>query len=257
MQFNESDAVETLNADGRGAVVLLCEHASSFIPDALDGLGLSEADRTSHIAWDPGARAVSLELSRALDAPFVAGLTSRLVYDCNRPPEDASAMPARSETKEVPGNQSLTQADRDARTNGIYVPFCSAVTALLQARAAKGLDTVLVTIHSFTPVYFGTPRAVEIGILNDTDTRLADAMLAQASALGHRAVMRNAPYGPEDGVTHSLRVHGMANGLLNVMIEIRNDLIADTNGQTKLANELLTLLRPALANHDTGACDHA
>lgn len=257
MQFNESDAVETLNADGRGAVVLLCEHASSFIPDALDGLGLSEADRTSHIAWDPGARAVSLALSRALDAPFVAGLTSRLVYDCNRPPEDASAMPARSETTDVPGNQSLTQVDRDARTNGIYVPFCAEVTALLQARAAKGLDTVLVTIHSFTPVYFGKPRAVEIGILHDTDTRLADAMLAQSSALEHRVVMRNAPYGPEDGVTHSLQVHGMANGLLNVMIEIRNDLIADTNGQTKLANELLTLLRPALANHDTGACDHA
>ncbi len=247
MHLNESNAAETLNADGRGAVVLLCEHASHFIPGGLDGLGLTEAEQISHIGWDPGAEAISLILSQALDAPYIAGRTSRLVYDCNRPPDSPGAMPVRSETTDIPGNATLTDADRQARVEGVYQPFCNAVDRLLQKRAAAGLATVLVTIHSFTPVYFGKPRAVEIGVLHDADTRLADAMLAHSAQL-NRQVQRNAPYGPQDGVTHSLQIHGLAHGLANVMIEVRNDLITEKIGQEKIAAEILNLLRPALSD---------
>lgn len=254
MQFHESDAVEILNADGQGAVVLLCEHASHFIPDGLDGLGLSPADQTAHIAWDPGAEAVSLLMSKALDAPYIAGRTSRLVYDCNRPPDSPTAMPARSETTDIPGNSALNQAERDARTEGVYRPYCKTVDTLLRARKAKGMPTVLVTMHSFTPVYFGTPRSVEIGILHDSDTDLADAMLAHATALP-RQIERNEPYGPKDGVTHSLQLHGLGHDIPNVMIEIRNDLIRDPAGQEQLATEILTLLRAALADLKIGGPD--
>ncbi|MFK7938498.1 MAG: N-formylglutamate amidohydrolase [Roseovarius sp.] len=254
MQFHESDAVEILNADGRGAVVLLCEHASHFIPGALNGLGLAKCDQTAHIAWDPGAEAVSLILSDALDAPYIAGRTSRLVYDCNRPPDSPGAMPMRSETTDIPGNAALTEPDRQARVEGVYRPFCKAVETLLATRASRGQPTVLVTMHSFTPVYFGTPRTVEIGILHDTDSTLADAMLSRAADLP-RQVRRNDPYGPADGVTHSLQLHGIAQGLPNVMIEIRNDLIRDSAGQAQLAQEVLGLLQPALADLNVGAAD--
>jgi predicted N-formylglutamate amidohydrolase len=254
MRFHDSDPVEILNADGQGTVVLLCEHASNVIPAALNGLGLSQAHQSAHIAWDPGAEAVARILSDAMDAPLVAGRVSRLVYDCNRPPDSPTAMPTRSETTDIPGNAALTEPDRQARVEGVYRPFCKAVDDLLSTRKAKGLPTVLVTMHSFTPVYFGTPRKVEIGILHDSDTALADAMLAHAAAL-NREVRRNAPYGPEDGVTHSLRIHGLAHGLPNVMIEIRNDLIADAAGQGKLANEVLSLLHQALADLNIGTPD--
>ncbi|WP_192964829.1 N-formylglutamate amidohydrolase [Phycobacter azelaicus] len=243
----QKEAVEIFNADGAGDVLILCEHASYDIPDRYNGLGLAEADRTSHAAWDPGARAVSLALAKALDAPMVASTVSRLVYDCNRPPEARSAMPVKSEVIEVPGNVGLTAQAREERVRTVYKPFCNAVSAVLAARKAAGRETVLVTVHSFTPVYFGTHRAVEIGILHDSDSRLADAMLAEAHRLPDRQIARNEPYGPEDGVTHSLRLHGLENGLANVMIEVRNDLLHNTRDEAAMAEELLTLLRPALA----------
>lgn len=239
--------MEVVNGDGAGQVLLLCEHASSHIPDRYQGLGLHEDHRLSHAAWDPGARAVALHLSRALDAPLVAGRVSRLVYDCNRPPEAPSAMPEKSELIEVPGNRSLTAAQRQERVDTVYAPFCTAVTALIEARKAAGQQTVLVTMHSFTKQYFGQDRAVEIGILHDDNSRLADAMLASAPALPHRRIERNEPYGPQDGVTHSLQLHGIAHGLDNVMIEIRNDLLTTPADEEALADEMLTLLRPALA----------
>ena len=99
-------------------------------------------------------------------------------------------------------------------------------------------------MHSFTPVYFGKPRAVEIGILHDADARLADAMLAAAGP-AYRT-LRNEPYGPEDGVTHTLKEHGLSNGVPNVMIEVRNDLIQDEAGQRVVADYLAGLLIESL-----------
>lgn len=240
-------SVEIGNREGNGPAVILCEHASHDIPEFYQGLGLEPVHRSSHAAWDPGARAVAVKLSDALDAPLIASRVSRLVYDCNRPPEAASAMPERSEVIDVPGNHGLTQAQRTARVDAIYRPFCRAVTGVLTDRAARNIPTVLLTIHSFTPYYYGHTRRVEIGILHDADARLADAMLAQSHRLPQRNIQRNAPYGPEDGVTHSLKLHGMGHGLANVMIEMRNDLLTTPDDEATMADEVLRLLLPALA----------
>src|SRR5699024_9848810 len=119
------------------------------IPDQYQGLGLDPVHRRSHAACDLGARAVAVKLSQALDAPLVASRVSRLVYDCNRPPEAASAMPECSEVIDVPGNHDLTEEERTARIDAVYRPFCAAVTGVLTARAARNAPTVLITIHSF------------------------------------------------------------------------------------------------------------
>lgn len=236
--------VEVFNPKGKSPVVILCEHASHAIPERYCGLGLAESDRQSHAAWDPGALPIAKILATELDAPLVASLVSRLVYDCNRPPEAPSAMPEASELIKVPGNRDLTQAQKDERTQFVYVPFCEAVT---QTIASREDQAVIVTVHSFTPIYFGNRRTTEIGILHDSDTRLADAMIAEAGAIKMK-VDRNEPYGPNDGVTHSLRLHGISNGIANVMIEVRNDLIDTPDAQRDAAHQLLALLRPALAS---------
>jgi len=241
-----STVVEVLNPDAIGPVVLVCEHASAHIPEAYNNLGLSPAMRNSHAVWDPGARALAVRLSILLNAPLVAGCISRLVYDCNRPPESPSAMPEKSELIEVPGNQGLSDEDRATRVTSVYDPFCDAVDDLLEARKANALPTVLMTIHSFTPLYFGKPRNVEIGILHDTDSRLADAMLTRSDLIAPRVVERNSPYGPADGVTHSLKIHGVEHRLMNVMIEVRNDLLETEEMQNAIADELLGLLAPSL-----------
>ena len=241
------EAPEVVAAGAPGPALILCEHASRHIPARYRGLGLATDARDSHAAWDRGAREVALRLARMLDSPLVAARVSRLVHDCNRPPDADSAMPDRVERIEVPGNRNLSPADRAERVARVYRPFCAAVAGLIDARTAAGRPTALVTVHSFSPDWFGVPRATEIGLLHDSDTRLADAMLERAaSVLPQRAVARNAPYGPEDGVTHSLRRFGLERGLPNVMIEIRNDLLADSAGCGGLAGEVLTLLRPAL-----------
>jgi predicted N-formylglutamate amidohydrolase len=237
----EGKVVRLVNADGASSVVLACEHATPFVPDCFANLGLKPEDRHSHAAWDPGALAVAARLSKHLDAKLVASEISRLVYDCNRPPEAADAMPERSERVVVPGNIGLNQHQRNVRVQHYYEPFREALASAMGTTKAP----ILVTVHSFTPVYDGRHRSVEIGILHDSDTRLADAMLDVAADSG-LDVRRNEPYGPQDGVTHTLKEHAIEAGHPNVMIEIRNDLIADETGQTRIADLLGTWLETAL-----------
>lgn len=238
--------VEVRNESGDGPFLLVCEHASNVIPAEYDALGLDAAALRSHIAWDPGALAVADELARLLDAPLVAARVSRLVYDCNRPPEAPSAMPEESEIYRIPGNAGLTHEARRARADAVYFPFRDTLARTIDGHGAPAI----VTIHSFTPVWRGVSRAVEIGILHDDDSRLADAMLAIADEGGDGGglvVRRNEPYGPEDGVTHTLREHAMPRGLANVMIEVRNDLIATDADARAMAARLAGWLKAAEA----------
>ena len=227
-------AVELHNPRAAGQVVLVCEHASNVIPAEFQGLGLSEDLQKAHIAWDPGALPVARHLADLLDAPLVSGGLSRLLYDCNRPPEAPDAVPARSEIYDIPGNRDLDEAAREVRVQGIYRPF----RARLAETVSGAGQPVLVTIHSFTPVYKGVPRAVQIGILHDDDSRLADALLRLAPHHTALKIARNDPYGPAEGVTHTLRAHALPEGLMNVMIEIRNDLITTGADQREMAEML-------------------
>lgn len=238
----EGDPVGVERPLGRGPFVIVCEHASLTLPRALGDLGLSEEARRSHIAWDPGALAVAQALSAHYDSPLVFQRFSRLVYDCNRPPESPAAMPAKSEVYDIPANAALDEASRQARTEALYRPFHAAIADVIDRRAAAGMNTSLITVHSFTPVYFGKARSVEIGVLHDADTRLADSMLAAADAARRYDVRRNEPYGPADGVTHTLKLHGISRDIPNVMIEVRNDLIQDDAGQEVMATYLCQLI---------------
>ncbi len=243
----EGDPVAVLNPDAWGSVLIVCEHASRTLPERLGTLGLSGEALASHIAWDPGALAVAERLSRSLDATLVHQRFSRLAYDCNRPPEAPGAMPDVSEIYEIPGNRGLSPQDRDERTKALYRPFHARIEEIVAARQARGQQTALLTIHSFTPVYHGVKRAVEIGVLHDADSRLADAMLMRAADTSLYRIARNEPYGPADGVTHTLQLHGLRHGLPNVMIEVRNDLISDETGQDVAADFLTGLLQESLS----------
>ncbi len=226
--------VEVEAASEAGDILLVCEHASNAIPPDYGDMGLSAEERRSHIAWDPGALELSRLLAAELHATLVRGCVSRLIYDCNRPPDAPGAMPIKAETTEIPGNQNLTAADRAARVAQVYIPFHTCLAEQLKSTLSA---RAFVTIHSFTPIYHGKPRAVEIGILHGNNPALAQAMMSNKPDTPH-VIELNQPYGPADGVDHTLNLHGNKTGLHNVMIEVRNDLLQTPAQQTAMADLL-------------------
>jgi predicted N-formylglutamate amidohydrolase len=228
----------------------VCDHASNRIPLRYANLGLPASELVRHIAWDPGALAVSLKLTELLDAPLVHATTSRLVVDCNRFTDADTLMPAISEYTEIPGNAAIAPADRAERIAHYFVPFHDAVDRLLAKRKAAGLETILVCMHSFTPSFKGFARPWPIGLLpapEEAFTRaLFDALHAEAPELN---IGWNEPYAASRGVSYTVDHHGA--GLEATMIEIRNDEILEPNGVALWANRLarcLTEARNALAD---------
>lgn len=230
------------NPGAQGRVVLVCEHASNIIPPRWGDLGLDAATRQAHVAWDPGALDLSRALAARLDAVLVHAPVSRLVYDLNRPPDAPGAMPAKSEVHDIPGNAAIDAAERLARTEAVYLPWVEGLHGLIAGRIARGLRPVVVTIHSFTPVYFGKPRRVEFGVIHDADPTLAVAIHSAARRMTRLNAELNAPYSAADGVTHTLRLQATPYGLPNAMLELRNDLIADAAAAHAMADQLAPVI---------------
>ena len=234
------------NDTAKGRVILVCEHASNAIPARWGDLGLTADQRTDHIAWDPGALGVAKGLMRRLDAVLIHAPVSRLIYDCNRAPDMAGAMPARSEVHDIPGNATISAQERLARTEAVYLPWTTALHGLIARRTALGLGPVIITMHSFTPVYFGKARAVEFGIIHDADPSLALAIHRAAQSATKLRAEVNQPYSAADDVTHTLRVQATPYGLPNAMLELRNDLIATDATCETMAETLAPVLNMGL-----------
>jgi predicted N-formylglutamate amidohydrolase len=232
------EAVAVVNPDGRGPFVLVCDHASNWVPPPLQGLGLHPGDLERHIAWDPGALEVARRLSDLLDAPLVHATVSRLVLDVNREPTHHGSIVTISEDTDIPGNRELSVEERSRRVRFIYEPYHQALANMIERCAARNAALRVVSIHSFTPVYRKERRPWHIGVLSGDDRRLSQPLLELLRASGELHVGDNQPYAPTDGVYHTLDRHACARKLRSVLLELRADLISDDESRNQWALRL-------------------
>lgn len=234
-----------LNETSPGPFLLTADHAGNRIPRGLGDLGVCAVERARHIAWDIGIAGVTERLAARLDATAILQSYSRLVIDCNRQPDRPDAFPEISEFTRVPGNVGLVPADRAARRAAIFDPYHQAIARLIAARRARRQPTVYVAMHSFTPVFKGMVRPMEVAVLYNRRPGLSQALAALLRAEGDLVVAENQPYQVTDATDYGVPVHAEAGGLDYVEIEIRQDLIDQEAGQAAWADRLARLLPKA------------
>jgi predicted N-formylglutamate amidohydrolase len=239
----DREAVAVDNPEGGGPFVLVCDHASNWVPTSLKGLGLPDSELERHIAWDPGALELARRLSDLLDAPLVHATVSRLVLDVNRDPSHPGSIVTRSEDTEVPGNQEISPADRARRVQSIYEAYHRALDAVIEKTVARDAAPKIISVHSFTPIYRQEQRPWHIGILHGDDTRISQPLLELLRADGEFCVGDNQPYAPTDGVYHTLGRHCANRNLRSVLLELRSDIISTEDGREQWALRLARGLR--------------
>ncbi len=242
---DEPSPVEVLRPHGASDFVLTADHAGRRIPRRLGTLGLAEPELSRHIAWDIGIAAVTRHLAERLDAAAILQTYSRLVIDCNRRPGGEGSIAVLSEATRVPGNEALAPAEAAARKDAVFVPYHAAIARLLDARAAARRRTVLVAMHSFTPIFKGAARGMHLGILYNRDPRFARILLDLLKSERDLVVGDNAPYRVSDETDYTIPVHGERRGLPHVEIDLRQDLIGAAAGQLQWAERLARLLAAA------------
>lgn len=230
-----------VDGDAAGGLLLLCDHASSRLPPEYGDLGLPEAEFFRHIAYDPGAAAVTLSLAGRLGVPAVLSTFSRLLIDPNRGEDDPTLIMRLSDGTVVPGNAAVDAAERARRIARFHAPYHAAVDMAVGRALAAGRPPIIVSIHSFTPVWRGRMRPWHAGILWDRDGRLAHPLIAALRTDAELIVGDNEPYSGALA-NDTMSRHATARGLAHALIELRQDLIADEAGVTAWCDRLAPVL---------------
>ncbi|MEJ7935139.1 N-formylglutamate amidohydrolase [Sphingobium sp. AN558] len=233
------------NAEGAAPFLLTGDHAGNAVPAVLGGLGVASGELSRHIGIDIGVRGLGEALSGLLDAPFIHQPYSRLVIDCNRDPALDEAIPGVSDATRIPGNEALSAADRAARIAEIHAPYHGEIAAMLEARASRGRPTILLALHSFTPVLGGERRPWDAGVLHwQGDVIFALRLLRALREESGLTIGDNAPYAM-DATDHSVPRHAFARAIPYAEIEVRQDLIGNAAGQAHWAELLAHAARRA------------
>jgi predicted N-formylglutamate amidohydrolase len=234
----EPPAVEVVGSGSAAALLIVCDHASRRLPQALDTLGLSRHDTERHIAYDIGAREVALGIGARLGASVILQNYSRLVIDCNRPPGSPESIVTASDHTVIPGNVGLSEADALVRRQTLFDPYHRRIAEELDRRQQRHQPLLLLAMHSFTPRFAGHDRPWHLGTLALEDRRAANSLLKILRRDLDLTVGDNEPYAMSVDSDYTLSVHGEARGLLYVGLEVRQDLINGSQGQETWSTRL-------------------
>jgi len=244
-KISPTDAYEIVAGRGPAGLILLCDHASNAVPPEYGDLGLPAAQFDRHIAYDIGARELTLGLADRLGAPAVLSRFSRLLIDPNRGLDDPTLIMRISDGAAVPGNAQVDEAERQRRIARFHAPYHRAVAEAIRAVEVLGVVPLVVSIHSFTPSWRGWPRPWHVGILWDRDETIATAMIRGFAAQGDLVVGDNEPYhGALEGDT--LNTHGTVPGRPHALIEVRQDLIAAKTGVDEWVGRVARVIEPIM-----------
>lgn len=247
---------QIIEGDRKKGLVLLADHACRELPEEYGDLGLPRKEFDRHIAYDIGVEMVIRKLAAMLEAPAVYARFSRLLIDPNRGEDDPTLIRQLYDGTVITGNYPMSPEERERRLDRYYRPYHDAVNAMIASVAnASEEPPFIVSIHSFTPFMQGHARPWHIGLLWDLDPRGVMPLLEMLSAEKGLIVGDNEPY---DGALRgdTMFRHAIRKGYAHVLIEIRQDLIADENGAREWAERLAPMLEAINARPDIHEVRH-
>jgi predicted N-formylglutamate amidohydrolase len=242
---SEPPPFEVINHDGSAPLLIACDHAANRIPVSLCGLGLAREHLEKHIAYDIGAKQVSTRLAEMFDAPLLSAAYSRLVIDLNRHLDDASLVVDNSDNVVIPGNQGLSDVDMTRRIDQFFHPYHNQYAEMAGRLAQSHPRSLILSVHSFTPTYEGRSRPWHYGVLwEESHCDVARAVMSNFAKIDDLVVGDNKPYHASDPQGYAQVIHAAQKGLKMILIEIRQDLVTDPQGQAQTAETIFKVVSP-------------
>ena len=221
-------------------LLIVADHASNYIPKKYNNLGLTKKDILTHKAYDPGVRSLAINLSNKLNSQLVLGGYSRLLIDCNRDINDPTLITVISDRKLITGNKNITKQERTKRINNMYRPYHEKI----KKKILEEKINMIISLHSFNPIFKGKKRFLKYGILSNKDRRLSDLILNELKK-GKNIVGDNEPY-KGSLIGDTLYKHALKRGIHHSLIEIRNDLLSNVKKIDHVSNLLYRVINKSI-----------
>lgn len=242
---DEPPPYSVVNPGGKAPCLLICEHASNAIPKKLDNLGLTEEQLRHHAILDIGVDHVTRCLSEILDAPAIIANYSRAVIDINRRLDHPTVFLTENDGLTVTANLNLGDAEKQIRIDEIYEPFHQKIRDMIEGFRQQDMIPAIVSIHSYSPLFYKQVRPWHMGILWTQDPRMPVPVIEYFREKGY-TVGDNEPYDARVLRGTTINQHADDNRLPNVLVEIRNDQIDSAQGGTQWAEMLGDCLKNIL-----------
>ena len=221
-------------------LLIVADHASNYIPKKYNNLGLEQKDVVTHKAYDPGIKELAINLSNKLNSQLVLGEYSRLLIDCNRDENDPTLISAISDRKIILGNKKITKQEKNYRINKMYRPYHEKI----KKKVLENKINVIISLHSFNPIFKGKKRFLKYGILSNQDRRLSDLILNELKK-GKKIVGDNEPY-KGSLIGDTLYKHALKRGIHHSLIEIRNDLLSNVKKIDQVSNLMYRVINKSI-----------
>lgn len=233
---------------------VFCDHASNFIPDVHGCLGIPEDILQTHIAWDPGAAALTKAIAAQVEGTALLSGFSRLLIDPNRSTDREDLVPDCADQVPIPGNRGLDYETRRARIEHYFTPYHQQLDAALSKVEEEAGAPFVLSVHSFTPRLMGetVERPWHIGLLWRHDPETAAALLEILRRDTEYTIGDNEPYDARE-FNYSVDRHIAPRRLKHITLEIRQDLLVDTASIEEMARCLISAIRKMQAGETYAA----
>ena len=221
-------------------ILFIADHASNFIPNSLSDLSLQKDLLNSHIAYDLGAKELCISLSNFFNSKYILGKYSRLIIDLNRDMSDPTLIPEIVERKIITKNINLSIQNKRKRITEIYKPYHQKIKSAIINNNIK----ILISIHSFNPIFKKKKRNIHFGILSNQDRRLSDYVIVEMK----RRKLKVGDNEPYEGnlIGDTMYKHGLKNKLHHTLIEVRNDLLSSSTKIHRISSILKKVLNSSI-----------
>jgi len=235
-------------------IIILCDHASNYIPKKYNNLGLKRSDVNKHIGWDIGALKVAKKISKNINCSLIHSSFSRLLIDCNRHLKSSGAFIKKSEDIVIPGNKNVSKKEKLLRAKKYYFPYHDQINKVIERKLKDKIVPILVSIHSFTPIYLGESRPWHIGLLQRKDQRLSSIFAKEIKKNKKIVLGINQPYKLDLAGDFTIPFFSESYGLPHVLIEIRQDLLIKNKSINFWSNFISDILNKNYNNDKLNYC---
>jgi len=225
------------------SIVITCEHASNALPDEYSW---TENDRTyfanDHWGYDPGSLDVALYLAKELKCVLVRSLYSRLLCDVNRSLAADTLFRTEGDAQVVDLNRDLTYDEEQKRILKYHHSYYNA----LREVSVKIDPLFIFSVHSFTGLYEGQPRSLEVGLLVSYSDELGNKVNEGYKKRNHNVAV-NEPYDGKQGLNalDTLLFAKYPVRRQAVQFEFRNDLLLDPKKAEQLKADTVEAVKEA------------
>lgn len=233
-----TEACERYGTPQGGPFIITCEHASARVPAPLRTTESDRAWLNSHWGHDIGARTISRELVRLTGSRGVFSRFSRLVCDANRAPEQADFIRTDTEGYPLSFNRAVSPEERARRITTYFEPYHAAVDEEVQRRVLDSAgDVVLLSVHSFTPVWNHRVRPMDVGVLYADHAPVAERLVTELRREGLETAS-NKPYSGMEGLIYAAARHGQRHRIVYLELEINQSLCCTPARAIKIARRV-------------------